>query len=123
PAPPPPSATPRPATPAPTARPAGAAQAPAVTVRTNFQNTAYWRANVQTDSSGHATVAIKLPDNLTTWRLDARGTTVNTSVGGAHATILTQRDIVVRPVAPRFFTAGDQTRLEALVTNRTAAPI
>src|SRR5439155_24338561 len=27
------------------------------------------------------------------------------------------------PVAPRFFTAGDSTNLEALVTNRTDAPI
>ncbi|MHB8576715.1 MAG: alpha-2-macroglobulin family protein, partial [Dehalococcoidia bacterium] len=116
PAPPPPA-------PAATAAAAGAAQAPAVTVRTNFQNTAYWKADVTTDAVGKATVSIKLPDNLTTWRLAAKGITVSTAVGEGQATILTQRDVVVRAVAPRFFTAGDQTQLGALVTNRTDAPL
>src|SRR6185437_12920542 len=72
---------------------------------------------------GHATVSIKLPDNLTTWQIAARGVTVDTSVGDGLTTVETRRDLVLRPVAPRFFTAGDSAHLEALLTNRTDAPL
>jgi uncharacterized protein YfaS (alpha-2-macroglobulin family) len=120
-APPPPPAPARAATQAAGALPASGGGTEAV--RSDFQNTAYWKADVQTDASGNTSVAIKMPDNLTTWRLAARGITADTAVGEGQATIQTTRDMVLRAVAARFFTAGDQTRLEALVTNRTTAPL
>jgi uncharacterized protein YfaS (alpha-2-macroglobulin family) len=92
-------------------------------VRSDFQNTAFWRGDVQTDASGAATVSIKLPDNLTTWRLSARGITVDIVVGDGQASIQTAKELIVRPAAPRFFTAGDQTRLETLVTNNGTEPL
>ncbi len=120
--PPPPTAAARPAIAA-TAAAGAAPGSAAPAVRSDFQNTAYWTANVTTDAGGNATVSIKLPDNLTTWQIAARGITVDTSVGDALTSIETRRDLVLRPVAPRFFTAGDSAHLEALLTNRTNAPL
>lgn len=89
-------------------------------IRSRFENTAFWKADVQTGADGKASVSVKLPDNLTTWRLNARGVTADTLVGEGTTTVVTQRDLVLRPVAPRFFTAGDSAHIEALLNNRTA---
>ncbi|MHB8576384.1 MAG: Ig-like domain-containing protein, partial [Dehalococcoidia bacterium] len=88
-------------------------------LRRTFQNTAFWQADIKTDGSGSATVAVKLPDNLTTWRINARGVTADTIAGDAGASITTSRDLIVRPVAPRFFTTGDTARLGAIANNQT----
>ena len=92
---------------------------PANPVRRNFQDTAFWKADVETDASGHAQVSIPLPDNLTTWNLTARGVTAQTLVGLAKTDIQSTKPLLVRPVAPRFFVVGDKTLLEAVVNNNT----
>ncbi|MCK5245608.1 alpha-2-macroglobulin, partial [Candidatus Bipolaricaulota bacterium] len=38
-----------------------------ITLRENFQDTAYWNGAITTDENGYAQVIIQLPDNLTTW--------------------------------------------------------
>ncbi|MCS6844149.1 MAG: Ig-like domain-containing protein [Caldilineales bacterium] len=93
-----------------------------VDVRTDFQDTALWVPNLVTDASGRGVVSVRLPDNLTTWRLDARGVTADTQVGQATVEIRTSLPLMVRPVLPRFFTAGDEARIAAVVNNNTAAP-
>ena len=50
-------------------------------VRREFPDSAYWRANVTTDADGKAQVQVTLPDNLTTWTMDARAVTADTRVG------------------------------------------
>ncbi len=44
-------------------------------IRENFVDTAYWNATLTTDANGQAQIAVTLPDNLTTWRLDVRAVT------------------------------------------------
>lgn len=48
----------------------------------------YWNPSLRTDAAGEAIVHLRLPDNLTTWRLDARAVTSgvdgDTLVGQAH---------------------------------------
>ncbi len=89
-------------------------------VRRNFQDTAFWQAEVVTDANGKATVSVKLPDNLTTWNLTAKGVTKETQVGTGKLEILETKPLLVRPVVPRFFVPGDQVLLEAVVNNNTA---
>ncbi len=91
--------------------------------RKEFRDTAYWGARVVTDASGRASVTVSLPDNLTTWNMTAKGVTVSTLVGQAKMDILSTKDLLVRPVAPRFFVVGDQARLEAVVNNNTSAAV
>ncbi len=93
------------------------------TVRTEFPDTAYWNAQVVTDSKGEAEVTIRLPDSLTTWRMDARGATKDTSVGDATTDLTATKMLLIRPVTPRFFTAGDAATVAAVVNNNTAQPL
>jgi uncharacterized protein YfaS (alpha-2-macroglobulin family) len=88
-----------------------------VDVRRDFPDTAYWNATVVTDSAGEASVTVELPDSLTTWRMDARGVTSDTLVGSSTVDLTTSKDLLIRPVTPRFFTAGDAAVVAAVVNN------
>ncbi|GAB4535341.1 MAG: hypothetical protein Kow0063_19530 [Anaerolineae bacterium] len=92
-------------------------------VRRRFPDTAYWNPSVRTDEEGRATISVELPDNLTTWRLGARGVTAETLVGQAEVDVVSTKPLLVRPVAPRFFVVGDQAQLTAVVHNNTDQPL
>jgi uncharacterized protein YfaS (alpha-2-macroglobulin family) len=88
-------------------------------VREDFKDTAYWEARLQLDGSGQATVEVPLPDNVTTWRMSSKATTPETLVGQSSVDIQTRLPLIVRPITPRFFTAGDVVNLGANVNNNT----
>ncbi|MEA3341617.1 MAG: alpha-2-macroglobulin family protein, partial [Chloroflexota bacterium] len=92
-------------------------------VRKRFPDLAYWNPSLRTDENGHAEVSVELPDNLTTWRMGAHGVTAETLVGEADVDIISTKDLLLRPVAPRFFVVGDQAELAAIVHNNTAEPL
>jgi len=92
-------------------------------VRREFPDIAYWNAVVTTDAAGKATVEVTLPDNLTTWTMDARAITADTLVGQAQADIIATKDLLVRPVLPRFFIEGDQAQIAALIHNNTQVEV
>lgn len=94
-----------------------------IEVRQEFPDTAYWKADVLTNESGEASVTVKLPDNLTIWRMDARAVTQDTRVGQTTLDIRTTKPLLVRPQTPRFFVAGDKARLGAAVHNNTDASL
>ncbi len=89
-------------------------------VRTNFADTAYWNAAVRTDENGVAVVQVKLPDNLTTWRMRAKVVSMGAALGQAETDVITTKDILIRPVLPRFLTIGDTARVGAIVHNYTS---
>ena len=90
-------------------------------VRENFPDTAYWNAELVTGPDGKARVTVKLPDTLTTWQVDVRGLTLETHVGQAKAQIITSKDLLIRPVTPRFLVVNDHVQLAAIVQNTSAA--
>ena len=90
-----------------------------VDVRSEFEDTALWEPTVVTDAAGKAVVSVTLPDNLTTWRLDGRGVTIDTKVGQATVDIQTSLPLLVRPVLPRFFVVADEAEIGAVVNNNT----
>lgn len=100
----------------------GGMPAPLV-VRERFPDTAYWNAEIVTDANGEAQVTLPLPDSLTTWQVEARGLTGGLEeemrVGQATMQIVTTKDLLVRPVTPRFVVLGDHVRLAAVVQNNT----
>jgi len=98
----------------------GGAEDQGMVIRQDFPETAYWNAEVVTNADGEAELTIPLPDNLTTWEIDMRGLTLDTRVGQAKSTIITTKDLLVRPVTPRFLVAGDHAKLAAVVHNNTA---
>jgi uncharacterized protein YfaS (alpha-2-macroglobulin family) len=90
-----------------------------LTVRRSFLDTAYWDPVVVTGWDGRAVVRVPLPDDLTTWRLRAKAVTLDTRVGDGSADVISTKDLLVRPVLPRFFSVGDEATLAALVHNYT----
>ncbi len=92
-------------------------------VRQNFKDTALWEAVVNTGADGKAQVQVTLPDNLTTWTLDARAITADSKVGQATYEVLATKPLLVRPVTPRFFVVGDAVTLGAVVDNNTGSDL
>jgi uncharacterized protein YfaS (alpha-2-macroglobulin family) len=88
--------------------------------REEFPDTAYWDAQIVTDANGEATVSMNLPDSLTTWQVLVRGLTKETLVGETQLQIITTKELLVRPVTPRFMVAGDHAMLAAVVQNNTS---
>lgn len=88
-------------------------------VRSQFSDTAYWRGQVTTDANGQATVAVPLPDNLTTWRMTALAVTADTRVGQATNEVVSSKPILLRPRLPRFLVAGDRVEPGVILENRS----
>jgi uncharacterized protein YfaS (alpha-2-macroglobulin family) len=97
----------------------GGEPAPPIQVREEFLDTAYWNADIITDAEGKARVTVTLPDNLTSWQLDTRGVTADTKVGQDNGLVVSTKDLLVRPVTPRFLVVGDHALLAAVVHNNT----
>ncbi len=92
-------------------------------VRRDFRDTAYWNAHVTTDAAGRAQLSITLPDNLTTWSLTAKGVSLDTRVGEARTEVISTKDLLLRPVTPRFFVQGDQAQIGAVLNNNSSQDI
>ncbi|GAB4571044.1 MAG: hypothetical protein Kow0077_06630 [Anaerolineae bacterium] len=97
----------------------GAGDVSQVPVREEFEQTPLWEAHVVTGTDGRASVSVKLPDNLTTWVLDARAISRETLVGEGGTEIMVTLPLLIRPVAPRFLVVDDRVELAAVVNNNT----
>ncbi len=88
-------------------------------LRQDFRNTAYWSAQVTTKDDGTASVDVKMPDNLTTWRMQARAISGDTMVGEGTNELLSTQPLLLRPALPRALRVGDAVELRTLVRNAT----
>jgi alpha-2-macroglobulin len=95
------------------------AQASAPTPRSDFVDTPLWKADLVTDADGRASISVKMPDNLTTWRLDARAISVDSFVGDAQIELISTKPLLVRPATPRFLVVGDEVELAMVVNNNS----
>lgn len=86
-------------------------------VRKNFKDMMLWTPSARTGADGKATIPIELPDNLTTWRITARGVTANTAVGETTARVIARKDVMVRMETPRFLVQGDELLVATTVHN------
>ena len=86
-------------------------------LRSDFRDAIEWSPYTITDNNGYASVIVKYPDDLTTWRIVSRVITSDTKVGQSAKTVLTRKDLLVRLEAPRFIQQGDETEIKAIVHN------
>ncbi|WP_197490697.1 alpha-2-macroglobulin family protein [Planctomyces sp. SH-PL62] len=98
--------------------PGGGEAGPAPAVRTNFADTAYWAAAIETGPDGAAELEFPVPDSLTTWKARAWTLGAGTRVGQAEAEFVTSKDLLVRLQAPRFFVQKDEVVLSAVVHSK-----
>ncbi len=94
-----------------------------IDVREEFPDIAFWQADLVTDGAGQVTFSVPLPDNLTTWTLAAKAVTTATLVGETTHDLVATKALQIRPLLPRFFTAGDRAQVGAAVVNAAAATL
>jgi hypothetical protein len=93
----------------------------AIRLRENFNALAVFAAAVPTDATGHAQVRVKLPDNLTRYRVMAVSVAGGRQFGSGESSITARQPLMVRPSAPRFLNFGDRFELPIVVQNQTDA--
>ncbi len=91
----------------------------AINLRENFNALAVFAPSVRTDSNGRATVEVKLPDNLTRYRVTAVAVDQGKRFGKSESNITAKKPLMVRPSAPRFMNFGDKIELPVVVQNQT----
>ena len=90
-----------------------------IDIRRKFPDTALWKPDIITNSSGDAAVNLQLPDTLTTWRITSYGQTADTMVGKGVSKMVVNKDLTVALEAPAFLINGDKSTLIAMVHNNT----
>jgi uncharacterized protein YfaS (alpha-2-macroglobulin family) len=103
--------------------PAGEAEQQAIRLRENFNALAVFAPSVQTDAQGRAEVKVKVPDNLTRYRVMAVSVAGGKQFGSGESSITAREPLMVRPSAPRFLNFGDRFELPVVVQNQTDKPV
>lgn len=100
-------------------------EAPATPIRarTDFSALALFAASLPTDGQGKAEVALKLPDNLTRYRVMAVGVAGGKQFGAGESSVQARLPLMVRPSPPRFLNFGDRFELGVVLQNQTDAAL
>jgi len=85
--------------------------------RKDFRANAVFSPRLKTNADGKVSLTVKMPDNLTRYRIVALATAQTHLFGKAESTIVTQRKLNARIVAPRFLTQGDTFSVPVVVQN------
>lgn len=91
----------------------------AIAVRSNFNPLAAFSPAVRTGADGKASVEVKVPDNLTRYRIVAIAVSGPRQFGKGESSLTARLPLMVRPSPPRFLNFGDSFRLPVVVQNQT----
>jgi uncharacterized protein YfaS (alpha-2-macroglobulin family) len=99
----------------------GGADAGAGTLRKDFRVLAFWLGSVTTGADGRATVDVKLPESLTTYRIMAVAGDRTSRFGSADVEVRTNKPLTLKPAFPRFLAVGDTAHFGAVVGSQLTA--
>ena len=91
--------------------------APASSIRKNFNETAFFFPDLKTDADGSVSFSFTMPEALTQWKLMALAHTKDLSIGYAQKMVITQKQLMVQPNAPRFLRNGDTISFSTKIVN------
>jgi hypothetical protein len=94
-------------------------QGPEVQIRKNFNETAFFFPDLHTDSTGAIEFSFTMPEALTKWKLQMLAHTKDLAIGLSTKEVITQKQLMVQPNAPRFFREGDRMEFSAKIVNLT----
>ena len=86
-------------------------------VRRDFRETAFFYPSLKTNEAGEIEISFKVPESLTKWKLMGLSHSKDLSYGQFEKEIITQKDLMVMPNAPRFFREGDKMSFPVKVVN------
>jgi uncharacterized protein YfaS (alpha-2-macroglobulin family) len=88
-----------------------------VTARKNFSETAFFYPELRTDENGEIIVKFKIPEALTKWKMLGFAHTKDLKIGFTQNQLVTQKELMVVPNAPRFLRESDKITISAKITN------
>ena len=88
-----------------------------IQIRKKFDETAFFFPELRTDKDGNIEFSFTMPEALTQWKLMTLAHTKDLASGYAEKTIVTQKDLMVQPNAPRFLREGDKMEFNAKIVN------
>jgi uncharacterized protein YfaS (alpha-2-macroglobulin family) len=94
-----------------------------IALRQNFNALAVFAAAVPTNALGRAQVKVKMPDNLTRYRVMVVAVGGGKFAGAGESAITARKQLMVRPSAPRFLNFGDRAELPVVLQNQTNGPL
>lgn len=89
----------------------------AVQARTNFNETAFFFPHLETDEEGNVIIDFTIPEALTKWKMLGFSHTKDLKFGMTENTLVTQKELMVTPNAPRFLRENDKITFSAKVSN------
>ncbi len=92
---------------------------PTVTPRTDLRETAFFFPDLQTDTAGNISFSFTTPEALTEWRWMLLAHTKELAFGYGEKTMVTQKQLMIQPNAPRFLREGDRIDFSTKVVNMT----
>jgi uncharacterized protein YfaS (alpha-2-macroglobulin family) len=99
-------------------------QTQTIPLRKDFNPLALFLASAKTDSQGKATVDLKLPDNLTRYRITAVSVDKSGKLFGlGESSVTARKPLMIRPSLPRFMNFGDSAELPVVLQNQTETPL
>ena len=89
----------------------------ALNIRTNLSETAFFQPEILTDADGRASIRFTSPEALTSWKLQVLAHTQELAYALSSQEIVTQKELMIIPNAPRFLREGDKIEFSAKVSN------
>ncbi|MEM9930117.1 MAG: alpha-2-macroglobulin family protein, partial [Bacteroidota bacterium] len=90
---------------------------PPVDIRTNLGETAFFQPEIRVDENGEATINFTSPEALTKWKLQLLTHTTELAYAYETKEVVTQKELMVLPNAPRFMREDDELVFTAKVSN------
>ena len=94
-------------------------KAPAMQIRKNFNETAFFFPDLHTDSAGAIEFSFTIPEALTAWKLQTLAHTKDLAFGLSTKEVITQKQLMVQANFPRFLREGDRMEIAAKIVNLT----
>ncbi len=88
-----------------------------VQARTNLNETAFFYPHLQTDENGDVTINFTIPEALTRWKMLGLVHSKDLKTGTIQNELVTQKDLMVVPNAPRFLRENDTIIFTAKITS------
>ena len=88
--------------------------------RKNFNETAFFFPDLKTDSAGNVEFSFTSPEALTTWNWMLLAHTKDLAYAHDTKKMVTQKQLMVQPTAPRFLREGDSINFSVKVSNTSA---
>jgi hypothetical protein len=96
-------------------------QEPQLTVRKNFNETAFFFPAIHADNNGFYNLEFTMPQSVTEWKWKLFAHTKKMEYSYIEKTIYTQLPLMVQPNMPRFLYQGDKIKLQSRISNLDTA--